>query len=64
MESNDEIKINPAEIREHYTTKMSEYINEIKQRCERYKIDFVEADINAGYNQILQTYLVKRQRMF
>jgi hypothetical protein len=64
MESNDEIKINPAEIREHYTTKMSEYVNEIKQRCERYKIDFVEADINAGYNQILQTYLVKRQRMF
>ncbi|MDR2557189.1 MAG: DUF58 domain-containing protein [Bacteroidales bacterium] len=64
MESNAEIKINPAEIREYYTTKMSEYINEIKLRCEQYKIDFVEADINAGYNQILQTYLVKRQKLF
>jgi hypothetical protein len=64
MESNTEIKINPAEIREHYTVKMSKYISEIKQRCEQYKIDFVNADINAGYNQILQTYLVKRQKMF
>ena len=64
MESNVEVKINPAEIREYYTTKMSEYINEIKLRCEQYKIDFVEADINEGYNHILQTYLVKRQKMF
>jgi hypothetical protein len=63
MESNAEIKINPAEIREYYMAKMSEYINEIKQRCEQYKIDFVEVDINTGYNQILQAYLVKRQKM-
>jgi hypothetical protein len=64
MESNIEIKINPAEIREYYTTKISEYISEIRLRCEQYKIDFVEADINVGYNQILQTYLMKRQKMF
>jgi uncharacterized protein (DUF58 family) len=64
MESNTELKINPAEIREYYMAKMSEYISRIKQRCEQYKIDFVEADISTGYNNVLQTYLVKRQKMF
>jgi uncharacterized protein (DUF58 family) len=64
MESNTEMKINPAEIREYYMAKMSEYISRIKQRCEQYHIDFIEADINDGYNNVLQTYLVKRQKMF
>jgi uncharacterized protein (DUF58 family) len=64
MESNTELKINPAEIRKEYISKMAEYLREIKLRCEQYKIDFVEADINEGYSQILQTYFVKRQRMW
>jgi hypothetical protein len=63
MESNTELKINPAEIRKEYISKMAEYLRKIKLRCEQYKIDFVEADINQGYSQILQTYLVKRHRM-
>ncbi|MDR1973863.1 MAG: DUF58 domain-containing protein [Bacteroidales bacterium] len=64
MENNAEIKLNPAEIRSEYISKMNAYLKEIKLRCEQYKIDFVEADINAGYSQVLQTYLVKRQRMY
>jgi hypothetical protein len=32
-------------------------------KCLQYKIDFVEADINKGFAPILQTWMVKRQRM-
>lgn len=32
-------------------------------RCLQYKIDFVEADINKGFHQILQTWMVKRAKM-
>ena len=33
-------------------------------RCAKYHIDFVEADINKGFDQILKPYLLKRERLF
>ena len=32
-------------------------------RCGQYKIDFIEADIANGFDQILTSYLVKRTKM-
>jgi hypothetical protein len=32
-------------------------------RCAQFKIDFVEADINQGYAQVLMPYLLKRGKM-
>ena len=46
-----------------YTKRIQEYTESIKLRCGQYKIDFVEADINQGFDNVLQTYLVKRGAM-
>jgi hypothetical protein len=46
-----------------YTQKITEYTESIKLKCGQYKIDFVEADINQGFETVLQTYLVKRAAM-
>lgn len=63
IETKEEIKLNPNQIKEMYTTKINEYTEAIKLKCGQYKIDFVEADINQGFDVVLQTYLVKRGAM-
>ncbi|MCF8229472.1 MAG: DUF58 domain-containing protein [Bacteroidales bacterium] len=64
MESGDELKLNPNDVKEQYRQKVSEFFHELKLRCGYYHIDFVEADINQGFEQILTPYLLKRQKLF
>lgn len=63
LESGEEIKLNPAQMKEQYQKSIHAFTDELKTKCAQYKIDFVEADINAGFNTVLYTYLVKRQTM-
>ncbi len=63
MESGDEVKVNPRDVREEYVKGITEFTAELKLKCGQYGIDFVEADINTGFNQILLQYLVKRKKM-
>ncbi|MES2566737.1 MAG: DUF58 domain-containing protein [Bacteroidota bacterium] len=63
IETKQEIKLNPNQVKEMYLKKISEYTEAIKLKCGQYKIDFVEADINQGFDHVLQTYLVKRGAM-
>ncbi|NVO03762.1 MAG: DUF58 domain-containing protein [Bacteroidetes bacterium] len=64
IESGEEIKIHPNEIKEKYVSAINDFKNELKLKCGQYKIDFVEADINKGFQQVLLPYLLKRERMF
>ncbi|MCW3085485.1 MAG: hypothetical protein JWP12_2851 [Bacteroidetes bacterium] len=63
MESGEEVKLHPNEIKETYLKEMSAYKKELMLKCGQYKIDFVEADINLGFDQVLMPYLVKRTKM-
>lgn len=64
LEKGDELKITPNEVKELYTKKINEFKNELKLRCGQYRIEFVEADINKGFEQILLPYLLKREKLF
>ncbi len=63
LESGDEMKLNPHEIRDQYVKKLNKFMKELKMKCGQYRIDLIEADINKGFDQILLPYLVKRQKM-
>ena len=63
LESGEEIKINPTEIKQQYLNSITEFRNELIEKCGHYQIDLVEADINKGFNNVLYTYLVKRNKM-
>jgi len=63
LESGEEIKLNPAQIKENYLNSISKFTNALKLKCGQYHIDFVEADINKGFDSVLYTYLVKRHSM-
>lgn len=63
MESGEKVKLQSNEVKEYYTSKVQAYTDTLKQKCLQYKIEFIETDINAGFNQVLQTYLMKRGKM-
>jgi uncharacterized protein (DUF58 family) len=63
LESGEEIKVNPADIRDTYMKRMAEFKQDLKVKCGQYRIDLVEADINEGFNNVLLQYLIKRQKM-
>lgn len=64
MESGREIKFSPNEIRETYKQKIAEFYQELKLRCGQFQIDFVEADIHAGFREVLLPYLMKRSKLY
>jgi uncharacterized protein (DUF58 family) len=64
LETGQELKAHPNEIKESYIKHVTDFKNELKLRCGQYRIDFVEADINEGFRQILLPYLLKREKLF
>ena len=63
METGEKIKLMPNQVKEYYTSHITDFIAQLKMRCLQYNIDFVEADIEKGFLPVLQTWMVKRQRM-
>lgn len=63
MESGEKVKLQPNQIRDHYVEQAQSFSKNLRLKCLQYKIDFVEADINAGFNDVLKAYLVKRSKM-
>ncbi len=63
LETGEELKVNPNEVKENYLKAISQFERNLKLHCNQYRIDFVEADINNGFEQVLMPYLLKRTRM-
>lgn len=63
METGEEVKLHPNEVKDHYINSIGEYKKELQLKAGQYKIDFVEADINEGFEQVLMPYLIRRIKM-
>ena len=63
LETNEKIKLNPADVKQQYRIEADKFYRGLKMRCNQYKIDFVEADVQSDFNTVLQTYLIKRAKM-
>jgi len=63
LETGEEVKVHPNDIRENYKNQVTKKIEMLKLRCLQYGIEFVETDINQGFHALLQTYLIKRTKM-
>ncbi len=63
MESGERVRLQPNQVKSYYREQVAKYTEQLKYKCLQYRIDFVEADINKGFQQVLQAYLVKRSRM-
>lgn len=63
METGEKVRLQTHQIKEKYLNNIQKYHDSIKSKCIQYRIDYNEADIHAGYNYILQSFLVKRKKM-
>ncbi len=63
MESGEQVRLQSNQVKDYYVEQMAKFKEQLKVKCLQYQIDFVEADINDGFKKVLQSYLVKRNRM-
>lgn len=63
LETGEEVKLNPNEIRDQYVNSVSSYVSDLKLKCAQYHIDLIEADINENFEKVLLPYLIKRSKL-
>ncbi len=63
VETGEKVKVHSSKVRDAYVSSMAAFKKELKLRCAQYRIDFVEADIRKGFEQVLQAYLIRREKM-
>lgn len=64
LETGDEVRFNPNDIRDEYKQSIYDYFSQIKLKCGQYNIDLVNADVNSDFRDILLPYLIKRKKLF
>ncbi|WP_418638044.1 DUF58 domain-containing protein [Winogradskyella sp.] len=62
VETGDHINLYADNIKYTYEKAVKEYFTNLKLRCGQYRIKYVEANINAGFDNILTTYMIERQK--
>ena len=62
VETGEHVNLYADNIRESYEAAVKEYFEALKLKCGQYRIKYVNANINEGFNKILTTYLLERQK--
>jgi len=63
LESGNQMKLNPSDVKDWYKEKSEAYFKEIELRCQQYKIDLTKIDINQDLEKALASFLIKRSKM-
>lgn len=63
LESGEKIKLQPAQIRDQYLARMNAFQKEIENRCHQYRIDRVPVDLSEPVEQVLYSFLLKRNKL-
>jgi uncharacterized protein (DUF58 family) len=63
IETGVQIKVNPTLIKEEYLQKIQTEKRELELKCAQYKIDWIDAPIENGFNQVLNGWLIKRSTL-
>lgn len=63
IETGEKVRLQAHQIREAYKKQMSEFRHNIHARSIQHRIEYIEADINLGYDYILQSFFLKRKKM-
>ncbi len=63
VETGQEIKLQPSQIRAQYRAAMATFEQELALRCGQLKIDFVPVDVREPFEKVLHAYLVKRGKV-
>jgi len=62
VETGEHVNLYADNVKENYETAVSNYFDALRLKCGQYRIKYVQADVNEGFNKILTTYLVERSK--
>ena len=62
-ETLQEIKVNPVNIQSAYQEKWAQWRAEWSLKCNQFQIDWMDVNISEGFQNVMQTYMLKRQKM-
>lgn len=62
METGGSVDLYPEALQANYKTAIADYFKDLRLRCGQYKINYVGVDIQDGFNKVLTTYMVERQK--
>lgn len=62
VETGETVDLYADNIKTNYKEAVDSYFEELKAQCIQYKIKYVPVDIQEGFEKILTTYLVERQK--
>lgn len=62
VETQQKIDLYPDLVKEEYKILADSFRSELINKCRQYKIKYVNADINKGFEKILLTYLLEKQK--
>ncbi|MGY0391591.1 DUF58 domain-containing protein [Bizionia sp. KMM 8389] len=60
VETGDHINLYADSVKEAYQTAVSDYFEAIKLKCQQYRINYVEVDINKNFDNVLTTFMIAR----
>lgn len=63
LETGEKLRMNSLQLKNAYQEKMKEFRSEIRLKCNQLGIDIMDADIQQGYENILYSYMLKRNQM-
>lgn len=63
MESGERLKLQPAQVKEQYVKQMSDFQKMVEERCHQYKIERVSVDLSMPVEQVLYSFLLKRNKL-
>ncbi|MEP7197315.1 MAG: DUF58 domain-containing protein [Saprospiraceae bacterium] len=63
METGEKLRLQTNQIKSSYLEKIRKLQHDIELRCIQNRIQYLQADINQGYDYILQLFLLKRKKM-
>ncbi|TAF66668.1 MAG: DUF58 domain-containing protein [Cytophagales bacterium] len=63
LETKEKVKLQPSQVKAYFQEQAKNFHQALKLRCGQYKIDWIEADVRQGFEQILYAYLIKRSKI-
>lgn len=63
LESGEKLKLQPGQIKDEYISRMDAYRKMVEERCHAYQVDRVEVDLSEPVEQVLYSFLLKRNKL-
>ena len=63
LESGERIKLQPRQIRDQYLARMKQFTAMVENKCHQYRIDRVVADLTHPAEEVLHSFLIKRNKL-